>query len=145
MNIKCLASVAVLFLFCLPGHSDMKPSEKYASAVALVETPENKMKCTRAAVALDGWQERLKVQDWSIELICGPYENLPGSFGITEILPAPRMARMWINIELDMDPESVVIHELLHLVMQRIDSRRGEEQTVWMLGQLLYEGRRCIK
>ena len=145
MTLKRLGVVALVVLAALPLHGENKPSEKYLPAILAVEPADLKAKCVRAVLALEKWQERLKVQNWDINLTCGPFERMPGALGITEMNVATRGAHMWINILADRDPEEIVIHELLHLVTKGIDSERGEEQTVWMLGNLMYDARGCTK
>ena len=143
---KLLAIVVLAVLAALPTHGEDRPGEKYISAIAAVEDLELRSRCVKAAVALDRWSKRLKIQNWDIELICGEYTKMPGAYGATEIYQNSLKANMWINVQADRDSEEVVIHELLHLLFREvIGSPLGEERATWTLSSLLFEGRRAIK
>lgn len=155
MKLKTYLIALLGFLLLAPTHGKEEPTkagERYRYAIAGVLEPAQKIRCARAGVHLDIWQQRLKLSDWDIELSCQPFSNMPGAYGVTEWKVEQRRAKIWVNAQTDKkDPEEVVIHELLHLVigeMKAADSAMIEEQTVWLLGGIIYYGKgakKCIE
>ena len=138
---KVVATVALAILAVLPLHGEDKVAERSLPAVQALEDGTLKLRCAKAALALDRWSKRLKVQNWDIELVCDEYPQMPGAYGVTEMRHAVRQAKIWINVQTGRDPEEIAIHELLHIVMREAStSAVGEEQAVWTLTGLLWKG-----
>ena len=136
---KIAATVALAILAVLPLHGEDKVAERFLPAIQALEDGTLKLRCTKAALAIDRWSKRLKVQNWEIELVCAEYPQIPGAYGVTELRHAVRHARIWINVQTGRDPEEIAIHELLHIVMREAStSAVGEEQAVWTLTALLW-------
>ena len=150
---KRTAGVVLLALLALsPIHGKEELSnagERYRYAANGIADAAQKIRCLRTGVHLDIWQSRLKLNDWDIQLSCASYSRIPIALGVTEWMPEERRARMWINTESDKkDPEEVVIHELIHLVIGETrvaNSVLIDEQTALLIGGMIYKGRAEIK
>lgn len=144
------AALVALLAVCIASTGPLYGDEagkKYAYAAGLVEDAAGKMHCMRAAAAMEKWQAKLKIQDWELSLSCSvprEFADVPGFHGATRMNTTARKAEVYVNPLSPRDPEEIVIHELLHIVQRVVvesSSALAEEQAVWMLSMLLYEGR----
>lgn len=145
---KQLSIVILAVLSALPIHGEERPSNRHIPAIAAVNLPDNKIKCARAAVALDKWQRLLRLQDWNINLVCGESRlpDSPMSIGRSYADVAHREGAVWVYLLAESTAlEEIVIHELAHILIAEIDSPGRAEQHAMLIGKLLYNLKGCAE
>ena len=105
-----------------------------------------------------GWQERLKLQDWTIQArVCRSFEmSDPGRQGEIAFWDVQKVARLSVLDPIDFpktgwlpqDPENTIVHELLHVHFRPLSDistphlELAEEQAVNAIANALVEGHR---
>ena len=65
------------------------------------------------------WQERLKISDWEVDIKFSSHRDMPeGLVGVCRAMTTQKYAQIRIikDIPPDEDLETVVVHELMHIV-----------------------------
>ena len=122
----------------------MLPADQPLSGGALI-------RCKEAQELVKDWGKRLRLNLWTIGVICGvPEEHRNAAaqglefHGQTQMSPEDYVAVVWFNMESSMPMEATVIHELLHVLLTdyRIGfSKDTDERVVRVLGKNLYAAR----
>jgi len=98
------------------------------------------VECGALAESLERWRQRLGLRDWGVSFHCEPppgeAENI---VGMIQPFFEERTAEVWIRPDV-LEPENVVVHELLHLIFGQSCYDSGElieEQQLRVLVRLL--------
>lgn len=119
-------------------------------------TPKQRLKCDQAEEKIKDWGRRLRLNMWTIGLICGsPVEEAREAKerglefqGATQTANEDYVALIWINPDGSEPVELVVIHELTHILLTdyRIAySKDTDERVTRVLARNIFNARYSSK
>lgn len=152
LPLRRVALLVGITLSALGGATVTGTDRKLPTNYTNLETLDEKTRCMRADDAVVKWQRKLRLQGYDLDVICGIPEEWKRDhdasaviYGASNYDVTHLVGRVWINPgTTDKDVELVVIHELLHaLVNEAIGSNSlmVQERVVYTLAELVYLGR----